>query len=366
MESLALNSTILTPCGFRPRVNGPRHGVRITPHRLWGRDDIAALREAPFVRVQGTEPDPDGSPGTDPLPDRATLETVVALALSGVPVTGHGLPDSVRDRLDPDLLEVLDTVTPDTAADPDERELASLALRRRAWQRAGYRPPTDTPPAVLVLLPAGEHPAYLEQDLAAQVTPGLSVRARPVADGEAAEQLVREEREQGAVYVTRMDPGLRYGPHHLVDLVHALSHSGARVAVSPRRFVRWEGAWLEDVSGGTEGPAEHGLPGGSLWYAVDGAVEPGARGEGYAVHGCNAVPISGVPVSGEPVSGVELAPLRMHAGTPRLLAWLDPDGPDPEARRREPGPGLRVGPSYFAAGSGGPERARSALTASES
>lgn len=351
MESLALNSTILTPRGFRPRVNGPRHGVSITPRRLWGRDAVAALREAPFVRVQGADPDPDG----------AILETVVALALSGVPVTGHGLPASVRDRLDPELLAVLDTVTPDTAAHPDERELASLALRRRAWQSAGYRPPTDVPPAVLVLLPEGEHCASLERDLAAQVTPGLSVRPRPAADGAAAEQLVREEREQGAVYVTRMDPGLRYGPHHLVDLVHALSHSGARVALSPRRFVRWEGAWLEDVSGATEGPAEHGLPGGSLWYAVDGPAEPVARGEGYAVHGCNAVPVGG---QGAPEG--DLAPLRMHAGTPRLLAWLDADEPDPHGGRQQPDPGLRVGPSYFAAGNGGPERARSALTASES
>lgn len=358
MESLALNGSILTPRGFRPRANGPRDGVPITPHRLWGRDDLAALREAPFVRVRHEESESD----------RTTLETVVALALSGVPVTGHGLPDPVRERLDDDLLAVLDSVTPDAVADPDERELASLALRRRAWQVAGYRPPTDTPPAVLVLLPGGDHAAYLHQDLAAQVTPGLTVRVRPVADGDSAEQIVEEEREQGAVYLTWMDPGLRYGPHHVADLVHALSHSGARVARSPRRFVPWQGTWLEDSSWATEGPAEHGLPGGALWYAVDGPLVPEAAGEGYAVHGCNAV-----PVGGQDASAGELAPLRLHEGTPRLLAWLGAEQLGVESgsvASGTDGPGrtdrLRVEPSYFAVGNGGPERARSALTASES
>ncbi|WP_109472452.1 hypothetical protein [Ornithinimicrobium cavernae] len=351
MEFLVLNSSILSPRGFRPRVSGPREGQQVAPRRLWGTDDVAALREAPFVRVT-----PDGEPGERQV--RPVLETVVALALAGVPVTGDGLPGPVRERLDPTLLEVMDRIGPDSVSDAGERELASLALRRRAWQVAGYRPPpTPVPPTVLVLLPDGDLPAYLLQDLAAQETTGLTVRRRAVS-AEDEEEVLREERATGAVYVTRMDPGLRYGPHHLADLVHALAHSGARVALSPPRFLPWRhGAWLEDGSGATEAPAGSGLPGGSLWYAVDGATEPVAGEQGYAVHGANAVP------AGEPdetaVTGP--APLRLHRSLPRVLAWLGADDSFPAAA---PGP---VAPSYFALPrSGDPVRARSSVTASDS
>lgn len=359
MESLALNSTILTPRGFRSQARGPREGVAVAPRRLWGSDDIAALRDAPFVRVveQGV--------------NRDTLVSVVALALAGVPVTGLGLPQPVRERLDRHLLEIADQIGPDTASDPAERELASLALRRRAWQVAGYRPPTPVTPVVLVLLPDGEHSAYLIEDLATQVTPGLTVTTRSLAADEDAEQVVREERERGAVYVTRPDAGLRYGPHHLADLVHALSHSGARVALSPRRFVPWQGAWLEDGAGAVESAAERGLPGGSLWYAVDGAGEPVAGSDGYAVHGANAV-----SVHDQESGGPDLAPLRMHHGMPRLLDWLGAHAPGSDALGADAAPADQtsgavdaenlVGASYFARGSGGPDRARSSVTASES
>ena len=368
MESLALNSTILTPRGFRSRAHGPREGVVVTPRRLWGSKDIAALRDAPFVRVAGgTEPaGPGGTDGTDQDVVRDIVVSVVALALAGVPVTGRELPGAVRERLDSQLLELTDQDGPATTADPAERELAS----RRAWQVAGYRPPTQVPPGVLVLFPEGDHSAYLVEDLAGQLTPGLTVTTRPLAAADDADQVVREERERGAVYVTRMDAGLRYGPHHLADLVHALSHSGARVALSPRRFVPWQGTWLEDGVGAVEGAADHGLPGGSLWYAVDGAREPVvAPVDGYAASGTNAV-----PAHEEGATGTELAPLRMHEALPRLLDWLGTDSPGTGVNTDltdqvggAAGDGTpRVGTSYFARGSGGPDLARSSATASES
>lgn len=344
MEFLALNSTVLTPRGFRPTVHGPREGQTVAPRALWGTDHLTALRDAPLVRV-----DPTGAHDGD---DRLILRSVVALALAGVPVTGHGLPALVRERLDRELLAVLDAVTPGTVRDAGERELLSLALRRRAWQVAGYRPPSTEPPTVLVLLPEGELPETLRGDLAAQVHPGLPVRCRQVAEGEEAARVVREER---VVYVTRMTSGLRYGPHHLADLVHALGHSGARVALSPRRFLPWrDGAWLEDWRVPCEAPADEGLPGGSLWYAVDGACAPVPDGEGYAVHGAGAVPSlgsAGDPVgaagaaqddraegSGQPEVG--LTPLRLHPSAPRVLAWHG----DLEVDR----PRARPAESYFA------------------
>lgn len=351
MDFLGLNSSVLTPRGFRPVVHGPRDGLDVAPRQLWGADDIAAVRDAPLVRVDGTGPD-----GTD---DGLVLRSVLALALAGVPVTAHGLPAAVRQRLDPVLLTALDAVTPERVRDPGDRELCSLALRRRAWQLVGYRPRTDAPPVVLVLLPPGELPATLVHDLEGQVTEGLVVRTRQVPEGPEAERAVSAE---GATYVTRMVPGLRYGPHHLADLVHALGHSGARVALSPPRFLPWNGhAWLEDGRGPSETPAEDGLAGGSLWYAADGATEPAAAGEGYAVHGAGAVPVraSGGPATGELATGEratgepaacrpEDAPvtLRLHSGTPRVLDWhsgLEPDRADVHP----------VGPSYFALAASG-------------
>jgi len=366
---LGLNSSVLTPRGFRPEVHGPRAGVVVEPRRLWGADDVAALRDAPLVRVApSVRGGGDDTPGAT---DDLVLKAVLALALAGVPVTGHGLPPAVRERLDPALLTALDAVTPETVRDPGERELRSLALRRRAWQVAGYRPGAGAhgadAPVLLVLLPPGELPSgelpdTLRQDLDVQVTPGLTVRHRQVPEGEEAERAVREE---GAVYVTRMTPQLRYGPHHLADLVHALGHSGARVALSPRRFLPWhESAWLEDGGGPSEGPAEEGLPGGSVWYAVDGATEPAPAGEGYAVHGAGAVPVRHGARQVGPVGPADpgavtvepplgLAPLRLHAGTPRVLDWhVDPAEGRPAQDAGEGDPGDRVPgpvePSYFA------------------
>lgn len=356
MEFLALNSTILSPRGFQVRVRGPREGLSVAPHRLWGRDEVAALRQAPFVRV---------APG----PDDDVLATTVALALAGVPVSAQGVPATVRARLDPQLRQTMEQIDPQSAADPAARELASLELRRRAWQVAGYRPATAEP-EVLVLLPAGELPASLINDLAAQQTPGVRVRQHQGDDLEELGALLRQERP---CYLTRMEPGLRYGPHHLADLIHALAHSGAAVALSPRRFTPWRaGAWLESQAGPTEAPAAHGLAGGSLWYADAGPDEPAADGQGYAVHGANAVPVAAAtedaaePATSEPGSSdpgtsqpttpdqEQLAPLQLHRRLPRVLSWLQ----DQAATLSTQQPGDDhdpVEPSYFAtSGSGAP------------
>lgn len=381
MESLALNSTVLSPRGFRPTVTGAPAAVGVAPRRLWGATDIAALRDAALVGVDveadSDEVDPARDDvGSDPGPtDRLVLTATVALALAGVPVTGDGLPEGVRGRLDAELLATMDAIHPDSVRDPGDRELLSLALRRRAWQVAGYRPRTEQPPTVLVLLPDCEVPQTLRRDLEAQVHPGLQVRQVQVAEGPEAEAAVREGQ---ATYVTRMVPGLRYGPHHLADLVHALGHSGARVALSPRRFLPWRGgAWLEDWRGPSESPAEEGLPGGSLWYAVDGATEPVPAGEGYAVHGTGAVEVlsfeagtakveaeAGSLETGSVEDTAEragLTPLRLHRSLPRVLAWhghqfsewfRSPDSPFPsgfaDGPVRQEAQLAPVEPSYFA------------------
>lgn len=341
MATIVLNSSVLTPRGFRPRPTGPREGVMVTPRLLWGADDIEALREAPLVTI-ATEP-----ADQQPAGDRVLRQTVLSLTLAGVPVSTQGLPEAVREHLDPGLWQLLEGITPETMADPARRELASLALRRSTWQLAGYRPPVAEEPVVLALLPEAEVPETLAADLAAQQTPGLRLVVRHLAHDDDPEAVVAQER---AVYLTRPQPGLRYGPHHIADLVHALAHSGARVALSPRRFLPWQGAWLEDGSGAVESPAEAGLPGGSLWYAVDGTTEPVAGSHGYAVHGTGAV-----PTGGPQAEDAGLVPLRLHTGIPPVLDWLAADqGDATEAGGAGTTSLAPTGPSYFAASSGRP------------
>lgn len=387
VQPIPSNTTIFSPRGFLPHVKDPRAVVDVAGGSVWGADDVARLRTAGLVRVRPAEDEGqvvDGgqiihggqtaeghgvvvangarAAGSALDADDLVLRTLLWLALAGVPVTGDGLATSVRERLDPGLLDLLDRVEPATVADPGGRELLSLALRRRARELAGH-PPAEEQPAVAVLLADGELPATLAADLEAQ-TWGAVVRC-PTPREDAAEVL-GGARARGALYCTRMSADLRYGPHHLADLVEALRHSGARVAHSPLRFRPWHaGTWLEDDAG-VEGPASGGLPDASLWYAVDGPRVPDAQGDGYAVHGGGAVPVS-------EVTGGPAVALRLHRDTPVVLDWL------PESLGRaaagtsttpaRPGGGGEdadpVPRSYFAA-AGTPSRARSSSTASDS
>lgn len=348
MEAIPTNTAIFSGRGFLPYVRSPGTVLDVAAGSVWGTDDVARLRQASFVRVlppaqvqdapQQQSPGRSGSRGTASTPtygaalsvDDLMLRTVLWLALAGVPVSTEGVASSVRDRLDPDLLDLLDRVDPAAVADPGERELLSLTLRRRAQTLLGQHF-SHLPGTVVVLLPEGELPAALAADLAAQSWPSV---VRCQAAGEDAVQAVAAAGHEGALYCTRMGAGLRYGPHHLKDLVAALRHSGARVAHSPLRFRPWRGGtWLEDAAAAVEGPAAGGMTDGSLWYAADGSSVPPSRDDGYAVHGAGAVRVSDV-------AGGPPAPLRLHPGTPAVLQWLGSAVGD-----GEPPP-----PSYFSPG----------------
>lgn len=326
MEAIPTNTSIFSGRGFLTYLRDPEAVVDVVAGSVWGTDDVARLRTAALVRVRPPtddqrEVEPDGHPG-EPLEVRSlggkltaddlVLRTVLWLTVAGVPVSGSDLAGPVRDRLDSHLLALLDRVSTGTVSDPGHRELLSLALRRRARELTGY-PPAGTQPVIAVLLPTGELPPTLLADLDAQ-TWGTVWRC-PASTEEAAEVLA-DARGQRALYCTRMGAGLRYGPHHLADLVGALRHSGARVAHSPIRFRPWRGStWLEDSAAGVEGPTIGGMADGSLWYAVDGPEVPVAPRDGYGVHGANAVPSLGAGVD-------RVAALRLHHDTPVVLDWL--------------------------------------------
>lgn len=352
MELIPTNTGIFSPRGFRPRVADPRSTVEVAAGTVWGRDDVARLRQAGLVRVTPRAGSGREDPGGGLGPDDLAVRTVLWLALAGVPVTGVTLAPAVRTRLDDALLALLDRVTPDSVSDPGSREQLSLGLRRRAREMVVLRPHRTRRP-VLVLLPEGADDApTLLADLATQTWPAV---LHHLAAGEAAAgDVFARAREVDAPWCTRVRADVRYGPHHLADLVDALGHSGAAAAHSPLRFRPWRhGTWLEDDRLGVEGPAAGGLEGGSLWYADDGPLSP-VRAQGYAVHGANAVPAV-------PVVGSEAVALRLCEQRPTVLDWLAP------APTRDPLPGSgqrgAVPPSYFA---GTPSRARNATTDSES
>lgn len=346
MHLFTPDPSLLSPEGFTPRVPDPTAVPLVPAGSVWGREDLAALRPAALVRVGPPRPAqvvhpgpglPPVTPGSRLDPDELQLQTVLALSLAGVLVEGASLPGPVRAGLDRDLLALVDQATPESAQDPAVRENLSLLLRRHAWTVAGY--PRGVDPTVVVLLPS-DCPDQLRQDLEAQTWPA---RVEVTADDAvAAEEAVAHARDDGAVYCCRLDPGLRYGPHHLADLVHALRHSGAVVAHSPVRYWPWEGGqWLEDDQAALEGLPGHTLVGGSLWYAADGPQVP--RSGGYAVSGVNAVPTPGAPP--EERRTPHAAPWRLLSRPPALLGWLheppreEPMAPPPSYLTRSSSPG---------------------------
>lgn len=329
MEAIPTNSAIFSGRGFlpRPRCTGP---VDVVAGSVRGRDDLDRLRHAALVRVVAPPPERATLQDSDRFgvvldEDSLMVRTVLWLALAGVPVTGHNLSASVRSRLDPDLLTVLDSVDTRAVSDPGERELISLALRRRARLLTAH-PLASTRPAIAVLLPPGDLSPLLAGDLDRQTWESVIRCPAPDGDSETATATVAAARARGAVYTARMDPAVRYGPFHLADLVDALRHSGARVAHTPLRFNLWHpGAWLEDESAVGEGRASALLPHASLWYAEDGATPPSGSPDAYVAHGTNAVPRSHVPTP-------EVVALRLHPERPRVLGWLSgPDTPTPPA-----------------------------------
>lgn len=335
---LCPNPGLFSPRGFVAHVAQPHRVVSVPAASIWGRAQLDDLRSAALVRLDdpvlttddtepGTGPGTGSAsvhPGSELTVDQLVAQTALALSMAAVPVAGASLRTGARTLLDPELLGLLDQVTAQSAADAQAREGLCLQLRRRAWELAGF--PRGSQAVVAVLLPE-DAPAQLAADLEHQsLTTWLRLPLGPLAPEDEARAAVADARSRGATYVTRMDPALRYGPHHLADLVHALRHSGAAVAHSPARFWAWEGqAWLEDDTC-LEREATQGLPGGALWYAADGPHPP-ELGPGYAVHGGNAVP-------GAAQAPAHVTAWRRHADRPDALAWLGSsehpdDGPSP-------------------------------------
>lgn len=383
----ALNTAIVSPRGFLAHLVDPDATIRVSAGSVWGFGDLADLRQYAYVTVGPVPiapiaPDvgesagevgdsgdgqiaPDGSvqPGAGMAPDEAHAATVVTLLLAGVPVATGELPEPVRELLDTELLDLADTVTAEQVRDAGRREVLSLALRRRAW--AVTRPPVMQDPAdnpVLAIIP--EEPTEdLRQDLAAQTWPV----AQTVTDDQPdLDTRVEQAARHGTVYVTRLDPALRYGPHHLGDLVQAIRHSRARVVHSPARFETiGNGRWLERDDGRCEATGSAGLPGGSLWYAADGPSLPQPDRGDYLINGANAVPAAGTGGTAPLVASGALppAPSRLHRKRPAVLDWLG--STDPVGTVGEPEASLPS--SYFAAaGTGAPSRLRNSATARDS
>lgn len=325
-----LNSTVLTPQGFQPRpaepgrtgivhgpdaaVEGPRTAVRVEvpPGPLLGREHLRVLQGVGMVTV-----DEASRPGAG---DTAAL--VAGLSLAGIPVATRDCSAAVRALLPGDLLAITDRVERSTVLDPGLREVLSLQLRRCADEHYGYRIATDPEHPVVAVLVDGAPDAppatlqLLQDDLAAQTWPAVQLHGGgPDAD---AVDLGAE-----AVYLTRVRPGPRYGPEHLTDLVAALVRSGRPVAHSPARF-RWHPRHrlvVEDRAAQGDVIGTGGLPGGSLWYAGDGAAVPTAPG--YVVHGANMVADGTVGgATPDPGPGPGQRGTVLHRTRPAQLDWL--------------------------------------------
>lgn len=263
----------------------------------------------------------------------AAATVVIELCCAGVTVLTRGLSATVRSMVAPEVLAVADDVSEQAVLDPSRREALSIAVRRRAHRVYGFQAPGDDSfPTISVLVPATEleQAQPLLDQVAAQSWPQVQVhQVHADADPQA---VLDEVIEAGAVYVSRMTPGIAYGPHHLEDLVQALRHSGAALAVSPTRFthepqagvlLEHPGLILEDAGPPQDRTMADSLPPGlALWYAVDGTDGP-PTGPSYHVHGCSAVLL---PTQ----QHLTRATVHMvHRRHPAQLEWFRPSRAEP-------------------------------------
>lgn len=326
-----VNTAIVSPRGFRrttptrtiasvgaahPSSDGRTHQSEQAPQagmphigldRLLGADVVQGLRPAPGVAV-------DEHSWATPW---QVATAVAALCCAGVPVLTAVLPATVRSMLDPGLLAAADLLDDIDVRDPDRREAMSIRLRRAAHRAYGYHPAIDpSHPGISVLADQATLTEELRCQLAAQSWP--QVHLHVLADDDTS--LLSEVQATGSVYLTRLAPGVSYGPHHLEDLVHALRHSGCAVVCSPRRFMHEpeHGAVVERPATPTEAtsPTSQSLTGTALWYVGHGLSPP--DGTAYLGHGCNAVLTDARPTDRPPTSIV-------YRRTPPQLAWFDPD-----------------------------------------
>lgn len=196
--------------------------------------------------------------------EQRRADLLAVLAAAGVPVWAPSLSPRVRELLGEPLAAALDAVTPEALGDPDERERASVRLRR-----AGLVVGRESTPAVSVLL-AIHRPDYLDHALrqvARQDYEPLELVLALHGDGfpadveaRVAERMrcdlrivrVAAEKSLGAVLaaaaaaasgelLTKMDSDDWYGAEHLRDLALALEYSGAALVGKGAEFVYLEG-----------------------------------------------------------------------------------------------------------------------------
>jgi hypothetical protein len=195
------------------------------------------------------------------------LRLIAALAAAGVPLVSLGAIPAWASPLGEDLVEQLDRTSADLLADPLQRELHSVRLRRFAMasraREAGLRQPSVTavvctcrpeyvgsalnsvnrqryPNLEAVLLLHGvrkDHPAVRE---------ALSQTETPVTVREVAAETVfgdalnRGVEAASGEYVTKIDDDDWYGPNHVGDLLNAEAYADATVVGSFTEFVHLE------------------------------------------------------------------------------------------------------------------------------
>jgi hypothetical protein len=274
----------------------------------------------------------------------AHAATLVRLAAAGIPVIALDLPLGVRDLLGAELTAALEAVPLSILVDDDDRERASIALRRMAmrthssearWRSLaatlGVRVPR--PPALSMLL-ATNRPDYLphavtqanrqdhpERELVVALHGGRfdADAERRIADGYAGEcQVLRISDTEtlgdalnaaaeaaGGDLLTKFDDDDWYGPEHLSDLVLAHGYSGATLVakgaefvylreldITLRRFITGAESANRTIAGGTILISKHDLNAVGGWRRARRGVDQllvddvlAASGEVYRTHG---------------------------------------------------------------------------------
>jgi Glycosyltransferase like family 2 len=260
------------PTGPDVRVAADGRDVARWGPGVWlGPSALAALRPLAYVDASAVH-------HADPA---VTATVLTQLAIAGVPVLTGPLPSRARPLLHPDLAESLEAATTTELADDLGREVRAVRSRRAAMRRhspgatiarlrveLGLSPSPDRTVSVVVVT---RRPAQLrhvffsigrQEQVNAElvlVTHGFEPTVSELdrlRDGVAAEVVVRTAPESLVLgealniatecasgdLLAKMDDDDWYGPHHLEDLVQALSWSGATLVGVMQEF-----AYLADV-----------------------------------------------------------------------------------------------------------------------
>ena len=161
------------------------------------------------------------------------------------------LPPELRDLLHPDVVDALQSATPELLDDPLMREALALRQRRAVFRRHLDRPagavsilaPTRRPQLVDRVAAVVGSQRYVDAELVL-VTHGFTLRRREIrrvrqlagvpvtvrhadADAVLGDVLNLAVEAASGDILTKLDDDDHYGPHHVEDLVHSLGWSGA-------------------------------------------------------------------------------------------------------------------------------------------